>query len=137
MHINPSLECQSCATKLLQCDIRMVSFVKKIQDAFPDCHVAIGFRDQADQHQAKVAALSTFDWPDSPHNSTINNLPCSRACDLFSLEPDGKALFLVDYFKMIWSWYEDNIAEFGGIKYNWGGNYAHLKDFDHFELGQP
>ncbi len=134
MHSNPGSACQSCATKLLNCDIRMVSFVKKIQEIFQDCHVAVGFRDQADQHQAKVAGLSTFDWPDSPHNFTINGQPCSRACDLFSLEPNGHALFLVDYYKSIWQWYLDNIQEFGGIKYGWGGNYQHLKDFDHYEL---
>lgn len=134
MHKNIALDCQSCKDKLLNCDVRIVSFVKKIQYAFQDCHVAIGYRDQADQHQAKISGLSTFDWPDSPHNHTINGNPCAKAVDLFCLEPDGKAYFLKDYYNLIWSWYEVNIKEFDNVQYGWGGNYLHLKDYDHFEI---
>ena len=134
MHTSPALTCQSCAEKFLNCDIRIVSFVKKIQEVFTDCHVAVGYRDQADQHRAKISGLSTFDWPDSPHNFTIYDHPCSKACDLFSLEPDGKAYFLQAYYEQIWQWYMNNLPEFDAVKYAWGGDYIHLKDFDHFQI---
>lgn len=133
MHKNPSPICVSCIEKFLSCDPKIVSFVKKVQESFPDCHVAVGYRDQSDQHTAKVTGRSTFDWPDSPHNFTLYGHPYSKACDLFQLGPDGHAYFLSEYCRHIWDWYLANSKTFGQDKYSWGGNYLHLKDYDHFQ----
>lgn len=111
----------------------MVSFVKKVQEDFLDCHVAVGYRDQADQHTAKVSGKSSFEWPDSKHNFTLYGHPYSRACDLFMLS-DGQAYFLSTYYQHIWDYYVAHKQDFGDEKYAWGGAYVHLKDYDHFEV---
>ena len=133
MHSNPANSCQSCIEKFLSCDPKIVSFVKKIQENFLDCHVAVGYRDQADQHMAKVSGKSTFDWPDSKHNFTLYTHPYSKACDLFMLS-DGQAYFLTTYYQHIWDYYIAHKQDFGTDKYGWGGGYIHLKDYDHFEV---
>jgi len=133
VHKNPSNTCQSCVEKFLSCDPRIVSFVKKVQEDFPDCHVAVGFRDQAEQHLAKTSGKSTYDWPDSKHNFTLYGHPYSRACDLFMLS-DGQAYFLTTYYQHIWDFYSAHKQDFGTEKYAWGGAYVHLKDFDHFQV---
>lgn len=133
MHKNPSSNCQSCADKFLGCDPRIVTFVKGVQEVFPDCHMAVGFRDQADQHMAKVSGKSAEDWPDSKHNVTLEGHPCSKAVDLFMLAPDWKAYFLVPYYKAIWDWYLKNEDKFES-KYRWGGTFHTLHDYDHFEI---
>lgn len=135
MHSNPSGRCQSCIEKFLSCDPKIVSFVKKVQENFIDCHVAVGYRDQADQHLAKITGKSSFEWPDSPHNFTLYTHPYSKACDLFMLS-DGQAYFLSSYFQHIWDFYVAHREEFGNEKYSWGGNYLHLKDFDHFQVDE-
>ena len=133
MHKNPSSTCQTCIEKFLSCDPQIVSFVKKIQEYFIDCHVAVGYRDQADQHIAKVSGKSSSDWPDSKHNFTLHGHPYSRACDLFMLS-DGEAYFLTTYYQHIWNSYLEHKQDFGETKYAWGGAYIHLKDYDHFEV---
>jgi hypothetical protein len=107
--------------------------VRKVQDAFPDCHVAVGYRDQADQHNAKQTGKSTFDWPQSKHNFTLYTHPYSKACDLFMLS-DGQAYFLSSYYEHIWNYYIAHQSDFGSDKYGWGGHYEKLKDYDHFEV---
>ena len=135
MHKNPALTCQSCTEKFLGCDPRMVSFVKKVQEVFTDCHVAWGFRDQAQQHQDKVAGKSMFDWPESKHNFTLYGHPYSKACDLFMLGVDGQAYFLKEYYENIWRYYKDHWKEFGeSNQYVWGGSWLHFKDLDHYEV---
>jgi hypothetical protein len=133
MHANPSSKCQSCVEKFLSCDPKIVSFVRKVQEVFPDCHVAVGYRDQADQHNAKLTGKSTLDWPNSKHNFTLYNHPYSKACDLFMLS-DGQAHFLTSYYENIWNFYLTHKADFGSDKYRWGGSFSHLKDYDHFEI---
>ena len=134
MHSNAAKNCRSCIEKFLSCDPKIVSFVKKIQETFQDCHVAVGYRDQAEQHEAKVSGRSTFDWPDSKHNFTLYTHPYSKACDLFMLGADGHAYFLKDYYVAIWEYYLANKKEFESDKIVWGGSWKHLIDLDHFEV---
>lgn len=124
----------SCTEKFLSCDPRIVAFVKKIQEAFQDCHVAVGFRDQADQHAAKINGKSNQDWPNSKHNFTLYGHPYSKACDLFMLGADNQAYFLKDYYQAIWEYYLTNEKDFGKEDFVWGGAWNTLKDYDHFEI---
>lgn len=133
MHKNPGTGCYSCYVKLLECDERIKELVLNLQNVFPDCHVAVGYRDQAGQHTAFMGKLSTYDWPDSPHNYNVEGIPQSKAVDLFCLEPNGKASFLVKYYQNLWTWYSQNKSMFQG-EFTWGGTYIHLKDFDHIEV---
>lgn len=134
MHISPAVDCESCTQKLLWCDQRIIAFTKIIQRQFIDCHVAVGYRDQADQHLAYTSGHSHDDWPASKHNCVDMGKPESLAVDFFMLGSDSHAYFLENYYQNIDNYYRLNPTLFIGYEITWGGEWAHLKDFDHFEI---
>lgn len=133
MHTNPAVECLSCKDKFLECDDRIISFVYITQHKFTDCHVSIGYRDEIDQELAFQTGKSSFEYPDSKHNNLFEGRPCSSAVDLFLLDLDGKALFPKTYYAQIYEYFVANRNLFPA-NYAWGGNWSHLKDYDHYEV---
>lgn len=133
MHTNPASNCDGCRIKLLTCDPRIVQFTYDIQYNFTDCHVAIGYRDQADQALAYNTGKSKLKWPESLHNNMENGKPSSLAVDLFLLDVDGEALFPVSFYEQIYEYYESNKLKFND-PIQWGGAWTTFKDWDHYEL---
>ena len=136
MHKNPSGSCTSCENKLCHCDPRIIEFVKNTQANFIDCHIAVGYRDQAEQQTALQTGKSRLPWPKSKHNFIEAGQPMSHAVDLFRLGDDDKAHFEAHYYEQIWLFYSQNKGAFQGttLKILWGGTWITFKDLDHFEL---
>lgn len=107
----------------------LIPFYIWIKHWFPECHIAVGWRNKDDQELAFKAGSTKAHWPDSKHNHLKDGNPCSLALDLFLLLKNGKAIFPEEYFKAI---YEYSKQEDFPIK--WGGNFKDIHDGDHFEL---
>jgi hypothetical protein len=128
-HINAPI-CESCAEKLKQADPYMAKWFNEcVKPAHIDSHVCWAFRDKDNQNDAFAEGKSKCLWPRSPHNKTDDTgKPCSKALDLFRLV-DGKALFPKN-------WYQDiaSCSKNAGWMIKWGGDFASLSDYDHFEM---
>jgi hypothetical protein len=134
MHQNPSETCQICAEKLEGCHNSIKLWFEIISDNFKDCHVAIGFRGEADQEAALQNHLTHAPWPQSKHNRMENGKPCSWAIDVFQLSAEGIAVFNPNYFQSIWNLINRIQSEASDQEMYWGGLFTNLKDMDHFEL---
>jgi peptidoglycan LD-endopeptidase CwlK len=90
-----------------------------------DCAIICGHRDEIAQNEAYRGGFSKARWPYSKHNS----LP-SMAVDA--------APFPIDWsdHKRFCDFASDvmETAKRLGIKIKWGGHFASLKDFPHFEI---
>lgn len=128
MHVNEG-PCQSCQEKLTQCHSTVVDLYNFIKNKHYDAHIAWSFRDQTTQNQLVAQGKSRQPWDQSPHNHTENGQPCSLAIDLFQLTDAGQANFAVAYYQQIWNDLNGTVPNV-----NWGGNYIHLKDYDHFYI---
>lgn len=125
----PGPDCRGCNDKLMGVHLAMVAWFKWIKELHPEIHCCWGWRGEADQHADFLAGRSKVDWPYSKHNQTYNNMPCSHAIDIFTIDANGSAKFNPDFFEQIAN--ETNAA---GYKITWGGSFKRLKDYDHFEL---
>ncbi len=134
MHVTPSENCQACAEKLKQCHPTIGLWFEIISDNFKDCHIAIGFRDKADQDLALKDGLTLAPWGHSLHNRMDGQNPSSWAIDVFRLGVDGKAYFEKEYFQKIWDLINHIQTGAGDVEVHWGGNFTHLADYDHFEI---
>jgi peptidoglycan L-alanyl-D-glutamate endopeptidase CwlK len=133
MHTNPAVNCPTCSEKFQTCDARIIDFVLRVQHVFTDCHVAVAYRDQADQELAFQQGKSKLNYPDSLHNHTVSSKPSSLAVDLFLLDLDGTALFPITYYNQIWDYFQAHREEFFH-PIEWGGNWSTFKDWDHYQL---
>lgn len=131
IHIPDAQECPSCSEKLLTADPLLQSWFKVVKSNFSNAHISWAWRDQKDQEQAFIEGKSRQTWPESEHNHMVNNQPSSLAIDLFVLS-NGVALFPVSFYKEI-----DAMNQLNHPQIQWGGNYPHFKDFDHFFLSAP
>ncbi len=90
--------------------------------------VICGHREKAAQDHAFAVHASKLQWPHSRHNS----LP-SEAVDIAPLPvawddlPSFKALAVV----------VKECAARLGVEVQWGGDFPHFQDFDHFQLKAP
>ena len=134
MHQTPSETCQACADKLKQCHHSLTLWFEILSDNFKDCHIAVGFRGEADQNEAYANHLSHAKWGESKHNRMNGSNPESWAIDIFQLGADGKAHFDPPYFKKIWDFIDHIQTQAGDFEIMWGGNFSNLKDLDHLEL---
>jgi len=134
MHVNPSLNCKTCAEKIEGCHNSLRLWFEIISDNFKDCHVAVGFRGEADQEAAVAAGLSHAVWGKSKHNYMEDGKPSSWAIDIFQLGEDGKAHFEPSYFENIWGFIKKLQDDAGDQDLTWGGLFHTLKDLDHFEM---
>lgn len=127
-HVNGTQDCPACHEKLLLAHPDLSEwYLKKVKPAFPLCHVSWSYRDQKSQEQAFLDGKSKLHFPNSPHNKTP-----AMALDLFELSLNGMASWAYGFFR--------DIAALVNADHDpifWGGNFAHLMDFDHFELREP
>lgn len=134
MHVNPSESCVSCAQKLEQCHNSLKLWFEILSDNFKDCHIAVGFRNEADQEEAFKQGLTHAHFGQSKHNRMNGLNPESWAIDIFRLGDDGKAYFEDSYFQNIWNFIDKIQTQAGDIDLIWGGNFTNLKDMDHLEM---
>ncbi len=134
MHVSPSETCASCAEKLSGCHNSLKLWFEILADNFKDCHIAVGFRNEADQEQAFYSGRTHDHWPQSKHNRMSNGKPESWAIDIFRLGEDGKAYFEYAYFDNIWNFINKIQTQAGDQEIYWGGLFSRLKDYDHLEL---
>ncbi len=134
MHKNPSETCESCAQKLLGCHNSLKIWFEIISDNFKDCHIACGFRNEADQNLALFNKKTHAPWPKSKHNRMENGHPSSWAMDVFRLGDDGKYHDEHEYFENIWRLVDKIQEQEGDRELYWGGLFTTIKDSDHFEL---
>lgn len=90
-----------------------------------DCAILVGHRGEADQAAACAAGKSRTPWPTSNHNCTP-----SRAVDVAPYPVDWSD---IDGFKEFAAFVQERAVALG-ISIRWGGDFKHLKDYDHFEL---
>lgn len=102
-------------------------------------HIAIlvGWRGQAEQHEAFIKGESKLDWPLSPHNRTP-----SVAVDFAPVVP-GRPIDWKDRAAFgLLAGYLIRIGEDQGVKLRWGGDWSgdgqtseeSLQDLDHIEI---
>jgi len=90
-----------------------------------DCTILVGFRDKTDQDIACHDGKSCAPWPTSPHNKTP-----SEGVDVAPYPIDWRN---IDRFKEFAAFVKER-AKALHIDINWGGDFTHLHDYDHFEL---
>lgn len=120
MHKNGG-DCPTCLDKLKQVDAQLCNWFTGALKSYPNLHVAWGYRDEKSQNQAVANGESKLLWPHSLHNQTP-----AQAIDLFILD-EGEAFFPVAV-------YADLAKNHMPHSMRWGGDFLHLKDYDHFEL---
>ncbi len=126
----PEAPCPSCERKLELSNQAMVSWFHWVKSFFPQAHISWSFRDQETQNSLLAAHLSEQPWPTSKHNKLdLQGNPCSEALDLFELLDTGAARFAPGFYEDIY-----NLTKKEKLPIRWGGNFEHLKDYNHFEL---
>ena len=127
-HVNGKHLCPSCEGKLTTCHPEIVYWFRKIREAFPDAHVAWGYRNEGEQAACVRAKTSKLIYPESNHNNCVEGKPCSLAMDLFRQGDDGKYYDNIGFFVQIAHFLMDQKAPI-----TWGGEFHH-PDNPHFEL---
>lgn len=130
-HANGVAACPSCEDKLKDAHPDIAAwFREKVKPRHKDCHISWSFRGKDDQEKAFLDGKTRLHFPLSAHNkSDDQGNPCSLALDLFELDYNGQACWSWDYFRLI-----ADEAQASHAPIFWGGNWAKLGDFDHFEL---
>ena len=115
---------QQSLDKLATADQRLQDICNEVIKDY-DFTVLCGFRSQEDQDEAVAAKKSHTPWPTSKHNTTP-----SQAVDLASYPIDWSD---IDRFRELAARMQV-AADKLGIKIRWGGTFATIRDYDHFEL---
>lgn len=110
--------------RLATCDPRLQKVAREVIKRI-DFVVLCGHRGQEAQNEAVAAGKSKLRWPNSLHNRTP-----AAAMDLAPYPLDWQD---TDGFKKL-AGVILQVAHELGIAMDWGGNFAHLKDLDHFQL---
>lgn len=133
-HTNDVIDCPSCLEKLIIAHPDLVKWFKEeVKPKYPDCHVSWSYRDKISQNQAVAEGKSRLAFPLSAHNhQLLDGTPQSLAIDLFKIASNGMACWEYKYFKDI-----ATMASYSATPIKWGGAWAHLGDFDHYELQKP
>ncbi len=117
--------CPLCEEKLAQVHPYLSYWFRRHVKRFqPNAHVSWGFRGKDDQNRFFDQEKTTLRFPLSPHNKTP-----AMAIDLFQLDDKGKAVWDVDFFKVL-NFYNERAK----INLRWGGNFKKWKDYNHFEI---
>lgn len=133
LHHSPGPECPSCENKLQQAQPALADWFRmRIKPNFPDAHISWSFRDEENQNECFANGSSHAPWPKSPHNYAENDVPRSKALDLFQLTHDNKALFPPSFYRDITA-----LTEASGDPIKCGLKNPELGDHDHFELVLP
>jgi peptidoglycan LD-endopeptidase CwlK len=111
--------------RLAACHPDLQKLVQAVAAVMPIA-VLVGFRGEDAQNAAVHDGLSKLRWPFSAHNATP-----ARAVDLAPLPIDWNDL---GSFQKLAATVK-GLAEQMQIKVVWGGDWATLKDYDHFQLG--
>lgn len=115
---------QKSREKLNTCDAQLVALVRAMSEEM-DLVVLCGFRGQKEQDEAFANNKSKVQYPNSKHNK----LP-SLAVDIAPSPIDWNNLGL--FIKM--GELAKRKAKELGINIRWGGDFATLRDFVHFEI---
>lgn len=122
--------CPLCEEKIQTGHPMLQAYWEHLKSQFETAHLSWVFRGEADQNTFFREGKTRVTWPDSAHNQMKDGLPCARAMDLFEIRPDGVAYFGQDFSAKIWAY-----CSAAGFSLLWGGNFKHLGDADHFQLG--
>ncbi len=128
-HENGGATCERCESMLVQAHNDITYWFHRIREAFPTAHVCRVWCGKDEQDRLVAEKASLLKWPNSKHNHTENMVPCSLAMDLFSLLENGEADFRPGFYVQIANFLED-----AGAPIEWGGNFKHFSDSDHFQL---
>lgn len=119
------LECPLCEEKLKSVHPFLVSwFTYHIKPRWPNAHISCGHRGKFEQEFLWIDKKTQLHWPNSKHNK----FP-AEAIDLFQIDRDGKAYWDVPFFTDLVRYSKEN-----DIQLIWGGNFANLRDYCHFEM---
>jgi hypothetical protein len=122
--------CQLCDFKLASAHPYFRDLWPKLKAKFPLAHISCTFRNASDQELAYKQGRSKLNWPKSLHNKVNSNeVPCSRAIDLFAIDMDGKAVWSPYQFLKIAEWIESN-----KFPITCGVRWKKFNDPPHYEL---
>jgi hypothetical protein len=116
--------CGLCEEKLKMADNRLQNWFSHLKANFPGVHVAWSYRNELEQAQALLDHKTKLKFPDSAHNKVP-----ARALDLFEINEDHQGVWNPKFFSDVCKF---NLAN--EYKLKWGGNFASLGDYDHYEL---
>lgn len=130
-HTNETPTCPSCEERLKSVHQDLADwFRNRVKPAYPSCHIAWGWRGEADQERAFLDGKTKLHFPLSAHNKCDDHgNPCSLALDLFKLDDKGIAQWPWKYFYEI-----SEMAALAKDPIQWGGLWTHLGDADHYSL---
>lgn len=123
--------CELCEIKKGELHPTLAFWVDRLRLAYPDLHLAWGYRDEAAQNQFFAEGKTRCKYPNSAHNKTLNGKPCSEAFDCFRLRPDGVAEFRTPWYSQVFSWLQDEKAPI-----DWAGHWTHFEEFDHYQISK-
>lgn len=115
---------QRSKDRLASCDVSLKTLFNDVIQHI-DCTILVGHRGKEDQDIACHDGKSNTPWPTSCHNATP-----SRAVDAAPYPIDWND---IDRFRTFAAIVKER-ADALGIRIRWGGDFVHLKDYDHFEL---
>lgn len=121
--------CDGCDARMLEAHPKVWEIWKELKQEFPSAHVAWVWRNKLQQFSEFKKGASKLEFPHSQHNKTLQEKPCSRAFDVFSLNPKGVAVWDPGYMRTIWKWIQSR-----QFPMRWGGAWQTLGDFNHFEI---
>lgn len=124
--------CSGCEAKLSKADSYLRGWFQQVKEKWPTAHCSWAFRNEHDQNEFFNSGKSTKPWPTSPHNFTIMGKPHSLAVDLFQIDIHGRGSTTHEWCAAVWTWSQEQ-----GHKILWGGNFVHLRDYDHFQISGP
>lgn len=111
---------------LATCHPDLVALFTAVAEQIPIL-IICGMRDQEAQNAAVAAGRSRTPWPTSRHNSCP-----SEAVDAAILPLNWDR---IDDFRQLNDVVQKQAAILG-LRIEWGGDFVHLKDFDHFQLAR-
>ena len=121
--------CKSCQEKISEAHPELRKWWLRIKKQFPDAHLSWVWRNKHYQDLFHSLGKSECLWPNSKHNHTDFNVPCSMAMDLFKLRDDNVAVFPLLWYRSIWEWLQGEKAPM-----RWGGDFRPKIDGPHYEL---
>ncbi len=135
-HHTDDLLCLLCLEKISTAHLKLQDIWNLIKTEFKDCHISWCFRDEENQNSLYHEGKTRCMWPNSKHNTMVDQKPCAQAMDLFQLSSEGIALFPLAYYKKIAAWL---IATAQPIVWTgqWTMAHEHIVESDHFQLSQP
>lgn len=129
LHHSDGQSCPLCNDKLLSAHPYLKSWFGRVKAKYVNTHISWAFRNMAEQNQFYKDGRTRAQWPKSPHNHMIGDMPQALALDIFQLDEDGIARFSPAFYNRLNQENEVNLEPIF-----WGGKFKTLGDQDHFEL---